>query len=71
VTETWRRLCSEDIRGLKSSQTNVRDIKSGMLRWEAHVAHMGELKNVYKILINKREWRKHLENFKVGSWIFK
>jgi hypothetical protein len=33
-------------------------IKSKMMRWEGHAAHMGEMRNVYKILVGKPEGRR-------------
>jgi hypothetical protein len=33
--------------------TYIRVMKSRMMRWEGHVAHMGEMRNAYKILVRK------------------
>jgi hypothetical protein len=33
-------------------------IKSRMMIWTGHIAGMGEMKNVYKILVKKPEGRK-------------
>jgi hypothetical protein len=30
-------------------------VKSMMIRWAGHVAHMGEVRNAYKTLIGKAE----------------
>jgi hypothetical protein len=42
------------------SPNDVRVIKSRRLRCVGHVAHMGELKNLYKILVRKPEGKKLL-----------
>jgi hypothetical protein len=35
-------------------------IKSRRMRWVVHAAHMGEMKNVYKILVGKFEGKRLL-----------
>jgi hypothetical protein len=39
---------------------NVKVIKSRRMRWAGHVAHMGEVKNAYKILSRKPEGKRLL-----------
>jgi hypothetical protein len=41
VTGEWRKLCSEELNVLYSSPNIVPVIKSRILRWAGHVAHMG------------------------------
>jgi hypothetical protein len=36
----WRKLCNEELHNLHSSPSIIRMIKSRMMRWAAHVAHM-------------------------------
>jgi hypothetical protein len=36
----------------------LRVIKSRKMRWAGHIAHMGEMRNVYKILLEKLEGKK-------------
>jgi len=43
------------------SSNIVRLIKSRRMRWTGHVAHMGDRRGVYKILVGKPERRKTLE----------
>jgi hypothetical protein len=43
VTGEWRRLHSEELYALYSSPNIIRVIKSRILRWERHVACMGEM----------------------------
>ena len=53
VTGEWRRLHNEELNDLYSSPNIVRMIKSRRMRWAGHVAHMGEEKGVYKVLVGK------------------
>jgi hypothetical protein len=41
VTGEWRKLHSEELRDLYSSQSIIRMIKSRRMRWAGHVARMG------------------------------
>jgi hypothetical protein len=40
--------------------TNITVIKSRRLRWTGHVAHMGEMRNSYKILVRKPAGKREL-----------
>jgi hypothetical protein len=40
---------------MRSSTNIIRIIKSRRIRWAGHMAHMGEKKNTYKILVGKFE----------------
>jgi hypothetical protein len=40
---------------LYSSPNIIREIKSRRMRWLGHIAHMGEIKNAYKILVGRPE----------------
>jgi hypothetical protein len=37
----------------------IKIIKSRRMRWEGHVARMGEKRNTYKLLVGKLEERDH------------
>jgi hypothetical protein len=41
----------EELHNLYFSPNIIRLIKSRRIRWAGHVAHMGEMRNVYKILV--------------------
>jgi hypothetical protein len=41
--------CSNTLHNLYSSSSIIRIIKSRRMRWEGHVARMGEKRNAYRI----------------------
>jgi hypothetical protein len=45
---------------LYSSPNIIRQIKSRRRRWAGHVAHMGEERNVYRVLMGKPEGKRPL-----------
>jgi len=57
VTGEWRRLHNEELNELYSSPNIVRVIKSRRMRWAGHVASMGEVRGVYRVLVGKPEGR--------------
>jgi hypothetical protein len=58
VTGQWRKLHSGELHNLYSSPDIVRQIKSRRMRWVGHVARMGEGRNVYSVLVGKREGKR-------------
>ena len=54
VTREWRKLHNEELNDLHSSP-NIKVIKSRRMRWEGHVACMGDRKGVYRVLLGKSE----------------
>jgi len=54
VMGEWRRLHNEELNDLCSSPNIVRVIKSRRMRWDGHVARMGE-KGAYRVLVGKLE----------------
>jgi hypothetical protein len=54
VTGEWRKLHSEELHNLYSSNI-IRQIKSRRMRWAGHVARMGEDRTVYSVLVAKPE----------------
>jgi hypothetical protein len=60
VTGEWRKLHNGELRDLYSSQSIIRIIKSGRMRWADHAARMREKKNAYKLLVGKPEGKRPL-----------
>jgi len=69
VTGEWRRLHNEELNDLYSSPNIVRVIKSRRMRWDGHVARMGEERGVYRVLVGKPEGRNHWGDLGVDGWI--
>ena len=49
----WRRLHNEELNDLYSSPNIVWVIKLRRMRWAGHVVHMGEEREVYRVLVRK------------------
>jgi hypothetical protein len=60
VTGEWRRLHYEELNDLYSSPNIIRVINSRRMRWAGHVAHMGERRGAYNLLVWKPEGRRLL-----------
>ena len=60
VMGEWRRLHNEELNDFYSSLNIVWVIKSRRMRWAGHVAHMGEERGVYRVLVGKPEGRRPL-----------
>jgi hypothetical protein len=59
VTEGWRKLRNE-IHALYSSPDILRMTKSRRIGLAGQVAHMGEMRNAYKVLVGKPEDKRPL-----------
>jgi hypothetical protein len=51
VAAGWRKLHNEELHILYTSPYIIVVTKSRKIRWAGHVACMGEMRNVYKILV--------------------
>jgi hypothetical protein len=60
VIGVWRKLHNELLHGLYSSPSIVRVIKARRMKWAGHVAHMGEVRGAYNILVGRPEGRRPL-----------
>jgi hypothetical protein len=56
-----RKLHNGELHNLYSSPDIIRQINSRRMRWVGHVAHMGEGRNVYRVLVGKPEGKRPLE----------
>ncbi|KAJ4443847.1 hypothetical protein ANN_05634 [Periplaneta americana] len=60
VTGEWRKLHNTELHALYSSPDIIRNIKSRRLRWEGHIARMGESRNAYRVLVGRPEGKRPL-----------
>jgi hypothetical protein len=60
VTGGWRKLHNEELHSLYPSPSIIRIIKSRRMRWEGHVARIGEKRNAYRSLVGKPEGKRPL-----------
>jgi hypothetical protein len=61
VRREWRRLHNKEPCDLYSSPNTIRVFKPRILRWEGHVARMGESRGACKVLVGKPEGRRPFE----------
>jgi hypothetical protein len=54
-TGEWRKLHMEELNYLHSSPNIIRMNKSRRMRWDGHVARMGERRGAYRVLVGKSE----------------
>jgi len=55
---------NEELNDLHCSSNIVWVIKSRIMRWAGHVAHMGEKRGIYRVLVGKPEGRRPLRRHK-------
>jgi hypothetical protein len=60
VMGEWRKLHSGELHNLYSSPDIVRQIKLRRMRWAGRVAHMGEWRKVYRVLVGKPKGKRPL-----------
>jgi hypothetical protein len=59
-TGGWRKLHSEELHNLYSLPSIIRIFKSSRMMWAGHVAHIGEKRNVYRLLVRNPEGKRPL-----------
>jgi hypothetical protein len=69
VTGEWRKLHNEELRDLYSSPSINTIIKSRRIRWEGHVAGMGEKMKAYRLFVGKPEGKIPLGRPRRRWWI--
>jgi hypothetical protein len=57
---SWRKLHNDELHSLYSSPNILRVIKSRRMRLVGHVAHMGEGRGVYRVLVGRPEGKRPL-----------
>jgi hypothetical protein len=57
----WRKLHIGELHDLYSSPNTISQIKSRRMTWAGYVAHMGEGRNVYRVLVGKPKGKRPLE----------
>jgi hypothetical protein len=55
VAGEWRKLHNEELNDLYSSPNIITIMESRRMRWEGHIARMGEKRNAYRLLMEKPE----------------
>jgi hypothetical protein len=60
VTGEWRRLHNGELYDPYSSPNVTRVIKSRTMKWAGHVAHMGDRKGEYRVLVGRPEGKRPL-----------
>jgi hypothetical protein len=76
VTGEWRKLHNEELNDFYSSLNIFRVIKSRKMRWEVHVARLGERRGTYRVLLGNLKERDQLEEPGLDGrvilrWIFR
>jgi len=57
---SWRKLHNDELHKLCSSSNFSRVIKSRRVKWAGHVAHRGEGRGVYRMLVGRPEGKRPL-----------
>jgi len=60
VTWVWRKLHEEELNDPYPLPNIFRVVKSRVMRWVGHVAHMGERRGIYRVLVGKPEGKRLL-----------
>jgi hypothetical protein len=68
VTGGWRKLHNKELHNLYSSPSIIRFIKLRRMRWAGHAARMGEMRNVYMLLVLEPEGKRPLGRLRC-RWI--
>jgi hypothetical protein len=58
VTGEWRKLHNEELSDLYSLPNILRVVKSRRMRWVGHVARMGKMRDIYRVLVGMPEGKR-------------
>jgi len=58
VTGEWRKLHKEELNDLYCSRNIVQVTKSRRMRWAGHLAHVGERRGIYRVLVAKPDGKR-------------
>ena len=58
VRGKWRKLCNEELSDLYSLPNIVQVVNLRRMRWVGHVARMGEVRGVHRVLVGKPEGKR-------------
>jgi hypothetical protein len=53
ITREWRKLYNEELNDLYYSPNIVLVIKSRRMRWAGHIAHIGDRRALYRVVVGK------------------
>jgi hypothetical protein len=60
VTRESRKLHNEELHALYSSPSIIKIMKSWRMRWEGHIARLGEKRSTYRLLLGKPQIKRPL-----------
>jgi hypothetical protein len=61
----WQETAEDCIMSFITSPNIIHMIKSGRMGWVGHVAHIGEMRNAYSVLVGKPEGKRPLGRPKI------
>ena len=75
VTRNWRTVHNEELNDLYSAPNIILVLNPRILRWTGHVSRMVVRRGAYRVLVEKPEGKRQLEDLDVDgsiilSWIF-
>jgi hypothetical protein len=66
---SWRKLHNDELHSLYSSPNIVWVINSRRMRWVGYVAHMGEERGIYRVLVWRPKGKRPLGRLGIGARI--
>jgi hypothetical protein len=66
VTGEWRKLHNAEFYDLYSTPNIIWVIKSRRMRWVGHVAHVGDRRGAYRVLVGRLEGKRPLQRLRHG-----